>query len=118
MDIDTFARIADELIAGIPPVLLCELSGGISVSPGTRREETDPEGVFILGEYVCDDRLGNQIVLHYGSFCALFDDRALRHELWNTIRHELRQHWERQMGTAHLEPADTAALCRFWGEEP
>lgn len=118
MTFDHFVKLADEMVDEIPEELLDELNGGISIEEGERRNEDDPEGVYILGEYIIDEYLGASIVLYYGSFIRLFgdDDATIEAELWETIRHEVRHHIEERAGMDDLNREDVEELARMWEE--
>lgn len=118
LTLERFIQLADEMVDRIPEVLLKELNGGISVEPSERRNADDPEGVYILGEYIVDEYLGASIVLYYGSFVRLFgdDDETIEAELWETIRHEVRHHVEERAGLDDLNREDAEELARMWEE--
>lgn len=120
MDIERFTDLADRLCERIPERLLTGLNGGIVIDEAARRNDGDPAGVYILGEYITDDYLGAYVTLYYGSFVQLFGqepDQVWESELWTTIRHELRHHLERQAGVTDLDVEDLMDLERFRQEE-
>lgn len=117
MHIDAFTRLADRLLSQVPPALLAGLNGGIQIDEEAVHRPGDPPDVYILGEYVTDDYLGCFIVLYYGSFAALFDDReSIEIELWTTLLHEIRHHVEARAGIGDLDREDLAEWRRLWQE--
>lgn len=116
MDIDRFQALADAMVERLPPRLLEGLTGGIVVEERPYRRRGDPEGVYILGEYIPDPWLGPRVVIYYGSFARLFagqDDAVWERELWTTLTHELRHHIEHQAGVRDLELEDALELERM-----
>lgn len=116
MDIERFSALADRLADRLPPSVVAGLSGGIVIEERAHRRPDDPEGVYILGEYIQDPWLGPRVVLYYGSFLRLFAGRpedVWEQELWDTIRHELRHHVEGRAGLRDLEIEDAVELERI-----
>lgn len=116
MDIDRFSALADALAERLPEPLLAGLTGGIVIEERPRRHPGDPEGVYVLGEYIRDAWLGPRIVLYYGSFQRLFGaepESVWEQQLWDTIRHELRHHVEDQAGLKDLDVEDQIELERM-----
>lgn len=119
MDIEAFTALADKLAEEIPEPLLAGLDGGIAIKEGARRRPGDPPGVYLMGEYVSDETLGNFILIYYGSFRRVLGDApdaVWEQELWETLRHEIRHHVEARAGLADLDLEDAAELERFWRE--
>lgn len=120
MDIDRFTALAEQLCERIPERLWAGLNGGIVVHEEARRNATDPKGVYILGEYITDEHLGAYVALYHGSFMKLLTgepESVWENEVWETIRHELRHHVERQAGLGDLDIEDLIDLERFRQEE-
>lgn len=115
MQIDAFERLAARLAERIPDPLLQDLNGGIIVAEEAHRRDDDPQGVYILGEYITDPHLGAYIVLYYGSFRQLFGDdrRLIEAELWETLRHEIRHHIEERAGVDDLDIEDMVQLAEL-----
>ena len=116
LDIDHFAAQLEHMMDSVPERLWTELNGGVSVSEQTHRRRDDPDGVYILGEYITDPYLGAMIVLYYGSFDRLFrgqPDEVWARELWDTLRHELRHHVEGRAGVSDLDVEDAVELARL-----
>lgn len=121
MDLERFAALADRLMDQVPPPVLEGLNGGVTVRRRGMRKPGDPEGVYVLGEYITDPVMGRYIVLYFGSFAALFADEpepVWEAELWSTIKHELRHHLEHQAGERDLDLEDEADVARFREELP
>jgi len=121
MDIEQFTRLADELMERIPPPVLEGLNGGVTVRRKARRNPGDPEGVFILGEYITDPHLGCHVALYYGSFLALFEgepDELWEDELYQTIKHELLHHLEARAGEYDLDVEDAVSLREMQEQAP
>lgn len=100
----------------VPEPLLRDLNGGVMVSERAERHAGDPEGVYVLGQYVVDAHLGSLVVLYHGSFARLFagePEAVWEREMWDTLRHELRHHVERLAGVADLEVEDALQLQRL-----
>jgi hypothetical protein len=129
MDFDRFARLAGEILAGIPP----EFLEGVVGVEAHRRELPHPHlgAIYTLGECVDDEvtrltdpgSLRSRVHLYHGSFRALaaldpaFDWEG---EVEETILHEIRHHIEDRAGIKDLlcEDAEAEALSRFRaGEE-
>lgn len=120
MDIDRFTALADELMERVPPPILEDLNGGVSIRRRAMRRKDDPAGVYILGEYVTDE-LGCYVVLYWGSFYELFHGEphtVWEKELWDTIRHELRHHVEARAGVMDLDLEDEYELEQMREEAP
>ncbi len=116
MDIDTFVTHLERMMQSVPDPVLAELNGGVSVSEEARRHDGDPDGVYILGEYITDTYLGAMIVLYHGSFARLFHGKSAEvweRELWDTLRHELRHHVEGRAGVWDLDVEDAMELTRL-----
>jgi hypothetical protein len=114
MDIDRFTVLADRLMDQVPPPVLEGLNGGVSIRRRAMRRPTDPEGVYILGEYITDAAMGCYVILYYGSFAAIFNgqlEEAWEAQLWETIRHELRHHLEHRAGEHDLDVEDAVQLA-------
>lgn len=101
MEIDKFTDFADQIVnEEIPSELLRDLNLGIVVIPDARKDEK----YHIMGEYVLDEA-GRHIVLYYGSFAAVLNNKPLEfwiEEIRETIRHELRHHIEDLAGSNDL----------------
>ena len=116
MDIDTFVAHLERMMAAVPEPVLVGLNGGVSVSDEARRNADDPNGVYVLGEYITDPHLGAMIVLYHGSFARLFRGSSAEvwtRELWDTLRHELRHHVEGRAGVGDLDVEDAMELARL-----
>ncbi|NLG68590.1 MAG: metallopeptidase family protein [Firmicutes bacterium] len=115
-----FRRMVAEALDRLPPELLEGLDGGVLVLEEARRHGDALPDVYILGEYVDDPHgLGRYVVLYYGSFRAILGDadvKALRHEIEETIRHELRHHLESLAGVDDLDEEDWREL-QAWRAE-
>ncbi len=116
LDIDAFTQLLEQMMERVPDRLLDGLNGGVSVAEETLRRDGDPQGVYILAEYITDPYLGAMIVLYHGSFVKLF--RTSPHdvwerELWDTLRHELRHHVEGRAGISDLDSEDAMELERM-----
>ena len=121
MDIDTFVAQLEHMMEAVPEPVLVGLNGGVSVSEEARRNPGDPDGVYILGEYITDPYLGAMIVLYHGSFARLFHGRPTEvweRELWDTLRHELRHHVEGRAGVGDLDIEDALELARLRERSP
>lgn len=97
--------ILDEVCDGLPEALFAGLNGGISLLPEALQE---PDGRYTMGLYH-DDVMGCRIEIFYGSVlavCGEEDDEAVREELAETLRHELRHHIEGLAGDRSLEIED------------
>lgn len=116
MDIDAFTERLDRMMDRVPPALLQDLDGGVSVSEDEHRRRGDPPGVYILGEYITDPHLGCLIVMYHGSFRRLFAGEAeavWEKEMWDTLRHEIRHHVEGMAGVSDLDIEDLGELERM-----
>ncbi len=116
MDIDAFTERLDRMMDRVPPALLRDLEGGVSVSADEHRRRGDPPGVYILGEYITDPYLGCLIVMYHGSFRRLFagePDAVWEKEMWDTLRHEIRHHVEGMAGVSDLDVEDLMELERM-----
>ena len=85
------------------------MNGGILLLPEACQDHDDSaHDVYTLGEYVHDE-MGRYIVIHYGSFLALYEDLSpekLRKELKETLIHEFTHHIESLAGECGLEIED------------
>jgi len=108
--------ILDEIAEELPQEFYKNLNGGILLLPETRQNQEDSAyGLYILGEYVCDE-MGRYIIIYYGSFVALFQHSTperLRKELRDTLIHEFTHHIESLAGVRDLEIKDEEELDRF-----
>ena len=79
--------------------------------------EFPPGEMYIMGEY-CNDQMGRDINLYYGSFAALAEEedwtrRNWEEELYETLAHEFTHHIEGLAGERGLEIKDEAFLDRY-----
>ena len=129
MDFQTFARRAEEILAGIPPEFLRGITG-VEAHRSAPSHPHLPE-VYTLGECANDavsaltepEALRSRVHLYHGAFARVarrdpdFDWEA---ELRETILHEIRHHIEDRAGILDLRHEDDEddALHRFYhGEE-
>lgn len=109
VSIDSFTEMASRIIDGIPDRFTRDLNGGFNI---TEEQKKDGE-YFIMGEYIADDLLGAVIMLYYGSFAALLEDKGVDEwegELKETILHELRHHVEIMAGVDYLSEEEKEEL--------
>ena len=121
MTFDEFTQIAEEELALLPDYVHEELNGGVLTDPG---EYLHPgrvaDDLYILGTYSTDPVMGKQIVLYYGSFMASMgntDDRAVRKQIRETLRHEFRHHLETRAGLFRggtLVEEDRDAMIKYY----
>ena len=108
--------ILDEIADELPEEFYRELNGGILLLPEARQDPADIENnLYILGEYV-HDRMGRYIIIHYGSFAALFSRQppeVIREELKDTLLHEFTHHIESLAGVRGLEIKDEQEIARL-----
>jgi hypothetical protein len=119
VDIGRFTERLEAMMDRVPPALLRDLDGGVSVSEHEQRRRGDPPGVYVLGEYITDPYLGRLIVMYYGSFRRLFAGEAegvWDKEMWDTLRHEIRHHVEGLAGVSDLDVEDLQQLERMRAE--
>jgi hypothetical protein len=128
MDFETFSRRAAEILDGVPPEFMTDVTG-VEAHRAEKRHPHLPE-VFTLGECGPDEvshmtdpgTVRSRIHLYHGSFAALagkdpeFDWEG---ELKETILHELRHHLEDRAGLLDLlrEDAMEDALARWQAGE-
>lgn len=109
VSIDSFIEMADRIIDGIPDRFLIDLNGGFNIT-----EECKKDGeYYIMGEYTSDDMLGSVIMIYYGSFVFLLENKSMdewENELKETILHELRHHVEIMAGVDYLSEEEKADL--------
>lgn len=104
MTLEAYTDFASEILdTEIPPILLEGLNLGVIINPELKRSVDEPNRI-IKGQYVVN-RLGNQIILHYGTFNYLYANRP--ESLWQeairaTIKHEFIHHIERLAGQDDL----------------
>lgn len=110
MDIERFNTALDELAQAYPPKFFDELSGGIMIQPQSKIPGyAMKDDLYIMGEYHYDPRIGNRIIIYYGSFAAVYghlSDDELKKRLGEVLAHEFRHHMERRMGVRDLEKQD------------
>ncbi len=110
LDLETFTRLAGSIADELPPRLVRDLNGGISVLPGKKRDGK----YFLMGEYIEDPVLGKVIFIHYGSFREVLGNSSREEweeELRETIVHELRHHVESLAGVDDLSIEEEAELA-------
>ena len=110
LDLETFTRLAGKLADELPPRLVRDLNGGISVLPGKKKDGK----YFLMGEYIEDPVLGKVIFIHYGSFREILGDaprEEWEEELQETLVHELRHHVESLAGVDDLSVEEEAELA-------
>jgi len=110
LDLESFTRLAGTITGELPPRLLRDLNGGISVLPGTKKDGK----YFLMGEYIEDPVLGKVIFLHYGSFREILGNAPAlewEEELRETIVHELRHHVESLAGVDDLSVEEEEELA-------
>lgn len=109
LPVGRFTEMAGRIIDGIPDKFLRDLNGGFNIT-----EECKKDGdYYIMGEYIADGMLGSVIMIYYGSFAALLEDKGMdewESELRETILHELRHHVEIMAGVDYLSEEEQAAL--------
>lgn len=116
VDLETFTRMARSIAADLPPRLLRDLNGGISVLPGKKKDGK----YFLMGEYIEDPVLGKVIFIHYGSFREILGNAPAEEweeELRETVIHELRHHVESLAGVDDLAFEEEAELAAEEAEE-
>ena len=103
----------DEVAAEFPEELFRDLNGGVSILPGTKLSDADPDGeLYTLGEYR-RDQLGRYIVIYYGSVCAVHgrsSRETMKQHLKSLLSHELTHHLESLAGERDLEIKDKMEL--------
>jgi hypothetical protein len=110
LDLEAFTRLAGAITGELPPRLLRDLNGGISVLPGKKKDGK----YFLMGEYIEDPVLGRVIFLHYGSFREILGNAPAgewEEELRETIVHELRHHVESLAGVDDLSLEEEEELA-------
>lgn len=110
LDLETFTRLAGRIADELPPRLVRDLNGGISVLPGKKKEGK----YYLMGEYIEDPLLGKVIFIHYGSFREVLGNSPAEEweeELRETIVHELRHHVESLAGVDDLSVEEEAELA-------
>jgi len=104
MDFEMFSQYVVEIIEDeIPPKLLEGLNLGVIARPELRKANEDT-GRIIMGVYV-RNVMGKQVVLYYGSFRKLYQNRPdefWRGRILSTIKHELTHHVEALAGQEDL----------------
>ena len=101
MRIGIFKKHVARLLENLPPELLRQLNGGISVFPGRK---TDGD-CLIMGEYIEEPGLGKLVALYYGSFAEALEGSPPEdwaEEIEETVLHELRHHVESLAGVDYL----------------
>ncbi|HBV98278.1 MAG: hypothetical protein JL50_19580 [Peptococcaceae bacterium BICA1-7] len=109
LSIDSFTEMAGRIIDGIPDRFTRDLNGGFNITEDCKKDGD----YFIMGEYIADDLMGSVIMLYYGSFAALLEDKGVEQwegELKETILHELRHHVEIMAGVDYLSEEEKAGL--------
>lgn len=107
LSVGRFAQMADCIIDGIPDKFLRNLNGGINITEECKKDRD----CYIMGEYIADGMLGSVIMIYYGSFAALLEDKGVdewESELRETILHELRHHVEIMAGVDYLSEEEQA----------
>ncbi|GAB1399122.1 metallopeptidase family protein [Aminivibrio sp.] len=105
MKISLFRKSVARILEKLPPVLLRELNGGVSVFPEKKREGD----CLIMGEYIEDPGLGNLVALYWGSFAEALGGTSpeeWEEEIEETVLHELRHHVESLAGVDYLGEED------------
>ena len=108
---DQFSDMAEELIRLIPDKFKKGLSG-IYISPEEVRDDDIP-GVYVLGHYTHGSYYEPSIDIYYGSFRKVFNGFSsfqLQNELWETITHEIRHHWQKKNWIGHPPSLSRKAL--------
>lgn len=104
MTLEEFTAYVDQVIDNdIPPVLFEGLNLGVIVSPELERSKSEPQ-LIIMGVYV-RNRLGKQVILYYGSFFHLYQNKSeskWKQHILSTIKHELTHHIEALAGQEDL----------------
>lgn len=119
VDLETFTAWADAIVRRLPSRLLEGLEGGIQIDPDTRRNPSDPPGVYLLGEYITEPYLGRFVRIYYGSFERVMAGEPAEvwyAELEETILHELQHHIEGLAGVDWLGLEDLRQLQQLWQE--
>ncbi|MHB8158447.1 MAG: metallopeptidase family protein [Desulfocucumaceae bacterium] len=107
VSIDGFVAMAGRIVENIPHKFLKHLNGGFNISEECKKDG----GYYIMGEYLIDDALGSVIMIYYGSFVQLMEERGSdvwESELRETIHHELRHHIEIMAGVDYLSEEEMA----------
>lgn len=98
-----FGDYVEELLDNlIPPVLLEGLNLGVITRPEVRR--SDEQGRITMGLYV-HNRMGNQVILYYGSFRSMYHGKSedfWKKKIEETLKHELLHHVEARAGQEDL----------------
>jgi len=111
--IEEINEMLDEAAAELPAEVFRELNGGVSLLPGTKLSDSDPDGgLYTLGEYR-RDQMGRYIVIYYGSVQAVHGGKSrgrMRDSLKKLLMHELTHHLESLAGERDLEVEDEKNL--------
>ena len=115
---ETMGDWLEEISQKFPDAFFEELDGGIQLEEQALPDPEFPPGeMYIMGEY-CNDQMGRDINLYYGSFAALAEEedwtrRNWEEELYETLAHEFTHHIEGLAGERGLEIKDEAFLDRY-----
>ena len=118
--IDEVNELLDDIAEDLPEEVFLELNGGVSLLPGIKMSDADPDGgLYTLGEY-CHDQMGRYIVLYYGSIRAVHGGNTreeLRLNLKKLLTHELTHHMEALAGERDLEIEDKIKIEEYLRNE-
>ena len=99
---DEFEEIVREEIEQLPSYVQEGLTGGVLVDEGAYLHPARvADDLYILGTYSYGGITGKQIILYYGSFCAVMGGRTkeqIRRQIRDTVRHEFLHHLETKAG--------------------
>lgn len=101
VDIDRFFEILTDVCNELPDEFFRELHHGIVLDEGMKISPHATENdLVIMGEYQ-RTRIGNRIVIYYGSFerlCLHYTEDQLKDRIREVVRHEFRHHMENRAG--------------------
>lgn len=115
VDIDALHSLLDEIAETLPPDFYRGLTGGILLSPETRRHAPPLDELLILGQYHAN-QMGRYITLYYGSIMERYPQaslEALRKPLRKLLLHEFTHHLESLAGERSLEVRDARFIGRY-----
>ena len=117
ISIEEMEAMLDEFASELPQEFYKELNGGILLLPEAKfHEQSQNNGLYIMGEYYRGGNMGRYIAIYYGSFEGVYGHapvEVLRTELRKTLRHEFRHHLESLGGERDLEVIDEINIAKY-----